>query len=140
VLAVSDQKWPAYDQGTGRRNRCDGEHGHAWPGAYRGLGQPFRQALDRCIGLCREAVKRITGINVEQVGSTDAEQFAQRKIPRITIHSLTQETWNARIIHTSKDKISARRLDDYYQTYRLLATYVASLDQLASEPMPPTMH
>lgn len=74
----------------------------------------------------------ITGVNVEQVGSTDAEQFAERKIPRITIHSLTQETWNARILHTSKDKISAIRLDDYYQTYRLVAAYVIFLDQVAS--------
>ena len=82
----------------------------------------------------------ITGVNVEQVGSTDAEQFAGRKIPRITIHSLTQETWNARILHTSKDKISAMRLDDYYQTYRLLAAYVAFLDQLASTPTAPTTH
>ena len=74
----------------------------------------------------------ITGVNVDQIGSTDAEQFAERKIPRITIHSLTQETWNARILHTSKDKISAMRLDDYYQTYRLLAAYVIFLDQVAS--------
>jgi aminopeptidase-like protein len=72
----------------------------------------------------------ITGVDVEQVGSTDAEQFAERKIPRITIHSLTQETWNAHILHTSKDKISAMRLDDYYETYRLLAAYVAFLDQV----------
>jgi hypothetical protein len=42
----------------------------------------------------------ITGVDVEQVGSTDAEQFAERKIPRITIHSLTQETWNAHIPHS----------------------------------------
>jgi hypothetical protein len=77
----------------------------------------------------------VTGVNVEQVGSTDSEQFAERKIRRITIHSLTQETWNARILHTSKDKISAMRLDDYYQTYRLLGAYVAFLDQLASAPM-----
>lgn len=76
----------------------------------------------------------LTGVNVEQVGSTDAEQFSERKIPRITIHSLTQETWNAHILHTSKDKLSAMRLDDYYQTYRLLAAYVAFLDQLASVP------
>ena len=76
----------------------------------------------------------VTGVNVEQVGSTDAEQFSERKIPRITIHSLTQETWNARILHTSKDKISAIRLDDYYQTYRLLAAYVAYLDRVASAP------
>jgi putative aminopeptidase FrvX len=72
----------------------------------------------------------VTGVDVEQVGSTDAEQFAERKIPRITIHSLTQETWNAHILHTSKDKISAMRLDDYYETYRLLAAYVAFLDQV----------
>jgi Zn-dependent M28 family amino/carboxypeptidase len=82
----------------------------------------------------------VTGVNVEQVGSTDAEQFAERKIPRITIHSLTQESWNAHILHTSKDKISAMRLDDYYQTYRLLAAYVAFLDQVASVPAAPTTH
>jgi len=40
----------------------------------------------------------VTGVDVEQVGSSDAEQFAERRIPRITIHSLTQETWNARIL------------------------------------------
>jgi putative aminopeptidase FrvX len=76
----------------------------------------------------------VTGVNVEQVGSTDSEQFAARKIPSITIHSLTQETWNARILHTSKDKISAIRLDDYYQTYRLLSAYIAFLDEMPRAP------
>src|SRR5580765_7064883 len=79
----------------------------------------------------------IAAVNVEQVGSADSVQFSERKIPRITIHSLTQETWNARILHTSKDKISAMRLDDYYQTYRLLAAYVISLDQVASATVTP---
>ena len=74
----------------------------------------------------------VTGVNVEQIGSTDSEQFAERRIPSITIHSLTQETWNARILHTSKDMISAIRFDDYYETYRLLAAYIAFLDQVAS--------
>jgi Zn-dependent M28 family amino/carboxypeptidase len=82
----------------------------------------------------------VTAVNVEQVGSTDAEQFSERKIPRITIHSLTQENWNAHILHTSKDKISAMRLDDYYQTYHLLAAYVAFLDQVASSPASPANH
>jgi hypothetical protein len=82
----------------------------------------------------------LTGVDVEQVGSTDAEQFAERQIPRITIHSLTQQSWNAHILHTSKDRISAMRLDDYYQTYNLLAAYVAFLDQLASVPAAPTTH
>jgi putative aminopeptidase FrvX len=73
----------------------------------------------------------VKGINVEQIGSTDSEQFAAHKIPSITIHSLTQETWNARILHTSKDKISAIRLNDYYETYSLLAAYLAFLDRVA---------
>jgi hypothetical protein len=79
----------------------------------------------------------VTGVNVEQVGGTDSEQFSARKIPSITIHSLTQETWNARIIHTPKDNLSAIRLDDYYQTYRLLSAYVAFLDQVP-RPRPVT--
>jgi len=72
----------------------------------------------------------VTAVNVEQVGSTDSEQFAARGVPSITIHSLTQETWNAHILHTSKDKFSAMKLDNYYQTYRLLSAYVAFLDQV----------
>src|SRR5258708_2613807 len=58
----------------------------------------------------------VTGVDVEQVGSTDSEQFAQRKIPSITIHSLNQESWDAHILHTSKDKRSAMKLDNYYET------------------------
>ena len=76
----------------------------------------------------------VTGVNVERVGSSDGEQFSARKIPRITIHSLTQETYNARILHTSKDRLSAIRFDDYYQTYRLVAAYIAYLDQFLATP------
>jgi len=72
----------------------------------------------------------ISGVNVEQVGSTDSVQFAARKIPSITIHSLTQQAWNARILHTPSDRLSAIHLDDYYDTYKLLAAFTAYLDQL----------
>lgn len=82
----------------------------------------------------------VTGVDVEQVGSTDAEQFFERKIPRITIHSLTRETWNAPVLQTSKDKISAMRLDDYYQTYHLLAAYLPFLDQSTSTVAPNHPH
>ena len=83
--------------------------------ALLALGQQFNQS--------------VTGVNVEQIGSTDSEQFAARKIPSITIHSLTQQTWNARILHTSKDRMSAMNLDDYYQSYRLIAAYITFLDE-----------
>jgi Zn-dependent M28 family amino/carboxypeptidase len=81
--------------------------------------------------VARQSNVPISGVNVEQIGSTDSEQFAARKIPSVTIHSLTQKTWNAHIIHSSKDRLSVIRLDDYYQTYRLLAAYVAVLDEVA---------
>ena len=68
----------------------------------------------------------LAGVNVDNIGSTDSEQFRAPDIPAITIHSITQETWP--ILHTPKDRFSAIRLDEYYQTYRLLAAYLAFLD------------
>jgi len=82
----------------------------------------------------------IAGINVEQIGSSDSEEFAERKIPRITIHSFTQEAFDSRIIHTSKDKISVINFDDYYQTYHLMAAYVAILDGFLSPSAAPASH
>ncbi len=67
----------------------------------------------------------ISGEDVDKVGSTDSVQFSERKIPSITVHSLTQQTFDKRILHTSKDKLSEIRMDDYYQTYRLMAAYLA---------------
>ena len=82
----------------------------------------------------------MAAVNVDQVSDSDGEQFAKLKIPRITIHSLTQETWDAGILHTSKDKFSAIRLDDHYQSYRLLSAYVALLDQFSRTLEIPTVH
>jgi putative aminopeptidase FrvX len=82
----------------------------------------------------------LTGVNVERIGATtDAEPFFERKIPRITIHSLSQKAWDDNILHTSKDKISAMHSNDYYQTYRLIAAYLALLDQVVGPaPAPRT--
>lgn len=66
-------------------------------------------------------------VNVEKVGSSDSEQFAERKIPRIMIHSLTQETLP--ILHTSRDNLQNMQLNDYYETYRLLSAYLVLLDR-----------
>lgn len=65
-------------------------------------------------------------VNVEKVATSDSEEFANRKIPRITIHSVTQDTWP--ILHSHKDKLDALHLDDYYETYRLLSAYLVYLD------------
>lgn len=71
----------------------------------------------------------VAGVDVQSSGSTDSEQFGDRHIPRITIHSLTQQAWEDRILHTAKDNLVAVQLDDYYKSYSLLAPYVAFLDQ-----------
>jgi len=89
------------------------------------------------VSIARRLNFPVTGVNVEQIGSSDGEVFAERKIPRITVHSLTQTSWSAGILHSSKDKISAIHPDDYYQTYDLLAAYIAFLDQVLGSPTPP---
>jgi hypothetical protein len=68
----------------------------------------------------------VSGMNVENVGSTDSEPFRANKIPAITIHSLTAETLP--ILHNARDRIEAVRLDKYYETYRLVLAYLALLD------------
>jgi putative aminopeptidase FrvX len=76
----------------------------------------------------------VTGMNFEAVGSTDSESFARKKIRRITIHSLTQKNHNAGILHSRKDKLSVIHLDEYYETYRLMAVYLVFLDHYFDEP------
>lgn len=66
-------------------------------------------------------------LNMDQLGSTtDSEPFRQRRIPSITIHSLTPET--RPILHSARDDWNAVRIDDYYETYRLVNHYLALLD------------
>jgi putative aminopeptidase FrvX len=66
------------------------------------------------------------GVNVEKVGDDDTHPFLSVKIPVISIHSVTQETFP--ILHSERDQVGAIHLDDYYKTYRLTAYYLAYLD------------
>lgn len=69
----------------------------------------------------------VAEVDVERVGSSDSESFASRHIPRITIHSVTQETF--RVLHSSRDTVKELKFDDYYDSYHLLTGYLAYLDQ-----------
>jgi peptidase M28-like protein len=80
----------------------------------------------------------IAAFNVDGVGTTDSESFAKYKIPRITIHTITQQTWP--ILHSARDNFSAVKMDDYYDTYRLLAAYLAFLDTGLNAPQPKPAH
>jgi len=77
----------------------------------------------------------VTAMNVDQVGSTDSESFAHYKIPRITIHSVTPETWP--ILHSTRDKLNVVKIKDYYESYHLIAAYLAFLDTYLDQPAPP---
>jgi hypothetical protein len=78
----------------------------------------------------------ISSVNVEEVGATaDSESFARYNIPRITLHSVTQETWS--ILHSPADKLDAIRISDYYDSYKLVAKYLVDLDDTLSAVKPP---
>ena len=84
------------------------------------------KALLNALATVANAMKSpLSAVNVVG-GSSDAESFANFKIPRITLHSVSQET--LAVLHSEKDKIDAIRWEDYYSTYRLLAGYLAFLD------------
>lgn len=76
----------------------------------------------------------VSAMNVDKVGSTDSESFARYKIPRITLHSITQETLP--ILHSPSDSLGAIKMSDYYESYRLIAEYLAYLDATLKPPLP----
>jgi hypothetical protein len=76
----------------------------------------------------------ISGMNVNGFGVSDEESFIREKICTITVHSVTPQT--AHMLHSRDDKLAAIRFQDYYDTYRLLAPYLAGLDTVE----PPAGH
>lgn len=64
--------------------------------------------------------------NVDDIGDDDSHPFLRAKIPVLTIHSTTRETLN--LIHSPRDTVQAIHPGDYYDAYRLSATFLALLD------------
>lgn len=62
-------------------------------------------------------------IDLQSAGATDSDPFNARKIPSITIHSLTQQ-------NLIDGATTSFRRDNYYDTYRLLCGYLAYLDEI----------
>ena len=89
--------------------------------------------LVSAIGLVAQSMRLpIAGMNVDGFGDSDEESFIRKKVCTLTVHSLTPQTTH--VLHRSDDNPSAVRFSDYYETYRLLAGYLAVLDtQLAGD-------
>ena len=81
----------------------------------------------------------LQGVNVDKVGDDDTHPFLSKKIPVISIHSVTQEKWQ--VLHSKRDNVSAIDAADYYDAYRLVAFYLDYLDmRLSSETMSTSSH
>jgi putative aminopeptidase FrvX len=74
----------------------------------------------------------LSAVNVHAVGKSDSDSFQDRKVPSVSIHSVTSETFP--ILHTRRDQMDAIHMDDYYDTYLLLRAYIAYLDQILDSP------
>ena len=68
----------------------------------------------------------ISNMDVDQFGDSDNRSFKLRHIPVLTLHSVTLE--NLKILHSGNDTIKAMKLDDYYDSYKLIAGYLYYLD------------
>jgi Zn-dependent M28 family amino/carboxypeptidase len=64
--------------------------------------------------------------NVDRVGDDDSHPFLNARIPVLTIHSITSS--NFAFLHTQRDNLKAIRAADYYDSYRVAATFLAYLD------------
>lgn len=90
--------------------------------------------LDALSVIARASKLPVSVMNPEHGASADSESFARYHIPRITLHSVTPKTWS--ILHSPFDKMDAIKMDDYYDSYKLIAEYLAYLDD-ALKPAPP---
>jgi hypothetical protein len=82
--------------------------------------------VNRLVGIARSMNLQITGMDIDGFGQSDEESFIAKNVCTITVHSITAET--AHVLHSRWDDMSAIHFTDYYDTYRLLAGYLAFLD------------
>lgn len=65
-------------------------------------------------------------MNADRLGDEDGTSFRTYHVPTLMIHAITTE--NFPILHSSRDKLSAMHMNEYYETYRLTLAYLAYLD------------
>jgi hypothetical protein len=86
------------------------------------------------IGVAKLMKVPMSIVDVSRVGMSDSNAFAEAKIPAVTIHSITQD--NLSVLHDLRDRDNLIRIQDYYETYRLVAFYLAALDALLPQKRP----
>jgi Peptidase family M28 len=89
--------------------------------------------LDALASVAAASKLPVSAMNVDNLGTADSESFARYHIPRITLHSVTPETWP--VLHSPRDQLNAIKMSDYYDSYRLIAQYLAYLDDVLPKPV-----
>jgi putative aminopeptidase FrvX len=85
------------------------------------------EKLANTLNAIANAMKLPLGVvNAEEVGNEDSTSFRKRHVSTVMLHSLTQQT--VPILHSDNDNLAAIRIDDYYDSYHLIAEYLAYLD------------
>jgi Peptidase family M28 len=74
----------------------------------------------------------LTVMNVDEVGTSDNDTFRDAKVPEICIHSVTSQTLP--VLHSRNDQMTAIHADEYYETYRLVTAYLATIDAETDKP------
>lgn len=87
-----------------------------------------RVLLAPLAAVAAESKLPVSAMNVDNLGTADSESFTRYHIPRVTLHSVTSNTWA--ILHSPRDTLTAIRMDDYWDSYHLIAEYLAYLDDV----------
>ena len=88
--------------------------------------------LDALASVATRSKLPVSTMNVDNLGTTDSESFAPYHIPRVTLHSVTPE--NMQVLHSPNDTLAVIRMADYYDSYHLIAEYLAYLDDVLKPP------
>jgi len=91
-----------------------------------------KDLLTRLLNTANSIKVPVSRMDFDSIGSSDYASFSEKKIPTLVLHSLTPQ--NFHILHSPDDNMKALRMDDYYDTYRLLAMYLAFLDVMLDAP------
>jgi hypothetical protein len=86
-----------------------------------------RELITAGIVVAKALGLEFSGVNVDQVGTTDSQLFKDAHIPVLSLHSVTQETW--RLINSPKDVWSIVSWKDYYDTHRFVSALLVYLDR-----------
>lgn len=87
-----------------------------------------QRLLSAYVGVAKALNVEAAGSNVENLGDDDSHPFLDAKVPVITIHSVTQETYP--VLHSKRDNLKAIKPGDYFTAYRVIALYLGYLDSV----------